>query len=61
MSKIKLIFYLILVYILYKGVIAVKDFELGLGKKIAEIENLEFPSSLDKAIEYAKTQMELVK
>ena len=30
-------------------------------KKIAEIENLEFPSSLDKAIEYAKTQMELVK
>tara|TARA_Y100001970_G_scaffold230696_1_gene286546 strand:+ start:2075 stop:3115 length:1041 start_codon:yes stop_codon:yes gene_type:complete len=30
-------------------------------KKIAEIENLEFPNNLDKAIEYAKTQMELVK
>jgi len=30
-------------------------------KKIAEIENLKFPGNLDNAIEYAKSQMEIVK
>ena len=40
MGKIKIIFYLILAYIIYKGVIVIKDFEFGLHKKVAEIEGM---------------------
>ena len=57
MSKIKLIFYLILIYILYKGVIAVKDFELGLGKKIEEIDQM---GEVEKDVEILGVQTEVI-
>ena len=38
MSKIKFIFYLILVFIAYKGFIAFKEFEIGVDNRVAEIE-----------------------
>ena len=38
MSKIKFIFYLILVFIAYKGFVAFKDFEIGVDNRVAEIE-----------------------
>ncbi len=38
MSKIKIIFLIILVFIIYKGVIAVKNFEIGVGGRVAMIE-----------------------
>ena len=57
MSKIKLIFYLILIYILYKGVIAVKDFELGLGKKIEEIDQM---GEVEKDVEVLGVKTEVI-
>ena len=54
---IKLIFYLILVYILYKGVIAVKDFELGLGKKIEEIDQMV---EVEKDVEILGVETEVI-
>ena len=38
MSKIKIVFYLVLVFVIYKGYEAFKDFEIGVGDRVAEIE-----------------------
>ena len=38
MSKIKFIFYLILVFIAYKGFVTFKEFEIGVDNRVAEIE-----------------------
>ena len=38
MSKIKFIFYLILVFIAYKGFVAFKNFEMGVENRVVEIE-----------------------
>ncbi len=57
MGKIKIIFYLILAYIVYKGVIAVKDFELGLDKKVAEIEEM---ADLEKDAEVLGVEIEVI-
>jgi|TARA_Y100000816_G_scaffold123990_1_gene87147 hypothetical protein len=38
LSKIKIIFYLILIFVVYKGFVAIKDFEVGVGDRVAEIE-----------------------
>ena len=40
MGKIKIIFFIILAFIIYKGVIAFKNFEIGVSDKVAEIEEL---------------------
>ena len=57
MGKIKIIFYLILAYIIYKGVIAVKDFELGIGKKVDEIEEMV---DLEKDVERVKQDVNII-
>ena len=41
MKIVKIIFYLIIAYIIYKGVVALKDFEIGIGKKVSEIEQMD--------------------
>ena len=38
MSKIKIVFYLILAFVAYKGFVAFKDFEIGVDNRVAEIE-----------------------
>ena len=38
MSKIKIVFYLILAFVVYKGFVAFKDFEIGVDSRVAEIE-----------------------
>tara|TARA_Y100000816_G_scaffold158281_1_gene113006 strand:+ start:374 stop:718 length:345 start_codon:yes stop_codon:yes gene_type:complete len=38
MSKIKIVFYFVLIFIIYKGYVAFKDFEIGIGDRVAEIE-----------------------
>ena len=38
MSKIKIVFYLVLVFIAYKGFVAFKNFEIGVGDRVAQIE-----------------------
>ena len=40
MGKIKVIFLIILAFIIYKGVVAFKNFEIGVGDRVAEIEEL---------------------
>ena len=40
MNKIKIIFFIIIVFIIYKGVVAFKNFEIGVSDKVAEIEEL---------------------
>ena len=40
MSKIKIIVFKILFFIVYKAFVAVKDFELGIGEKVAQIEGI---------------------
>ena len=40
MSKIKIIFFIIIAFIIYKGVVAFKNFEIGVSDKVAEIEEL---------------------
>ena len=40
MSKIKIIVFIILFFIVYKAFVAVKDFELGIGEKVAQIEGI---------------------
>ena len=40
MSKIKIVFYLVLVFIIYKGYVAFKDFEIGVGDRVAQIEEM---------------------
>ena len=38
MSKIKIIFYLVLAFIFYKGFIAFQNFEIGVDDRVADIE-----------------------
>ena len=38
MSKIKIVFYLILAFVAYKGFVAFKDFEIGVDNRVVEIE-----------------------
>ena len=38
MSKIKIVFYFILAFVVYKGFVAFKDFEIGVDNRVAEIE-----------------------
>ena len=38
MGKIKIIFFIILVFVVYKGVIAFKNFEIGVGDRVAMLE-----------------------
>ena len=40
MSKIKIIFFIIIAFVIYKGVVAFKNFEIGVSNKVAEIEKL---------------------
>ena len=40
MSKIKIIFFIIIAFVIYKGVAAFKNFEIGVSDKVAEIEEL---------------------
>ena len=40
MSKIKIIFFIIIAFIIYKGVIAFKNFEIGVSDRVAELEEL---------------------
>ena len=40
MGKIKIIFFFILAFIIYKGVVVIKNFEIGVENKVAEIERL---------------------
>jgi len=39
-GKIKIIFFIIIVFVIYKGVVAFKNFEIGVSDKVAEIEEL---------------------
>ena len=38
MGKIKIVFYLVLIFIAYKGFIAFKNFEIGVGDRVAQLE-----------------------
>ena len=40
MGKIKIIFFIILAFIIYKGVVAFKNFEIGVSDRVTEIEEL---------------------
>ena len=40
MSKIKIIFFIIIAFIIYKGVVAFKNFEIGVSDRVAELEEL---------------------
>ena len=40
MSKIKIVIFLIIVFVIYKGVVAFKNFEIGVGDRVAKIEEL---------------------
>jgi len=40
MSKIKIIFFIIIAFVIYKGVVAFKNFEIGVSDRVAEIEKL---------------------
>ena len=40
MSKIKILFFLILAFVVYKGVVAFKNFEIGVDDRVAQIEEL---------------------
>ena len=40
MAKIKIIFFIILSFIIYKGVVAFKNFEIGVSDRVAEIEEV---------------------
>ena len=49
MSKIKFVFLLILGFIIYKGYVAIKNFEVGVDKEVAQIEKMGFEKQ-DKVI-----------
>ena len=49
MSKIKFFFLLILGFIIYKGFVAIKNFEVGIDKEVAQIEKMGFEKE-DKVI-----------
>ncbi len=57
MKIVKIIFYLILAYIIYKGVVAFKDFEIGIGKKVSEIEQMD---DFEKESEVLGTKAEVI-
>ena len=40
MGKIKIIFFIIIAFIIYKGIIVFKNFEIGVSDRVAEIEEL---------------------
>ena len=40
MSKIKIIFFIIIAFVIYKGVMAFKNFEIGVSDRVAELEEL---------------------
>ena len=40
MSKIKILLYLIIIFAVYKGYEAFRDFEIGVGDRVAKIEEL---------------------
>ena len=40
MSKIKIIFFIIIAFVIYKGIIAFKNFEIGVSDRVAELEEL---------------------
>ena len=40
MSKIKIVFFLVLAFIVYKGFVAIKNFEIGVGDRVTQIEEL---------------------
>ena len=40
MGKIKIIFFIIIAFIIYKGVVAFKNFEIGVSDRVVEIEEL---------------------
>ena len=42
MSKIKIVFYLVVVFIVYQGFVAIKNFEIGIDKEVAQIEEMGF-------------------
>ena len=41
MSKIKIIFFIIIVFVIYKGVVAFKNFEIGVSDRVAKLEELD--------------------
>ena len=49
MSKIKFVFLLILGFIIYKGFVAIKNFEVGIDKEVAQIEKMGYEKE-DKVI-----------
>ena len=49
MGKIKIIAFIILAFIIYKVFVAVKNFEVGLDKQVAEVEKMGFEKQ-DKVI-----------
>ena len=49
MSKIKFVFLLIIGFIIYKGFVAIKNFEIGVDKEVAQIEKMGFEKQ-DKVI-----------
>ena len=40
MSKFKIVFYLIVIFVVYKGYEAFKNFEISVGDRVAKIEEL---------------------
>ena len=56
MGKIKIIFYLIIVFVIYKGVVAFKNFEIGVSDRVAEIEEL---ADFEKEVEVIGLMMYL--
>ena len=46
MSKIKFVFLLILGFIIYKGFVAIKNFEIGIDKEVAQIEKMGFENKI---------------
>ena len=40
MGKIKIIFFIIITFIIYRGIVAFNNFEIGVSNKVAEIEEL---------------------
>ena len=58
MNKIKIIFFIIIAFVIYKGVVAFKNFEIGVSDKVAEIEEL---ADFEKEGRTAKTTAEGVR
>ena len=50
MSKIKIVFYLALAFIAYKGFVAFKNFEIGVEDRVAQLEELADYEKEDEVI-----------